>query len=343
MKVCVAGGSGFIGSHLAKRLKSEGHYVVIADIKENEYFSGEELYDEFHIVDLRDINNCLKVTTECDWVFNLACLMGGMGAISFNHATILYINTMISFNMLEASRINNVKRFFYSSSACVYPEYKQEEIINNGLKEEDAWPADPQDAYGLEKLCTEELCMHYDNEFDIEVRIGRFHNIYGPYGTWKGGKEKAPAAFARKAIVATDYVEVWGNGEQTRSFCYINDCVEGILLLMNSDYNKPLNIGSDYLISVNDLAVLALRLVNKKDIELRHIPGPVGVNGRNSDNTLIKEVLHWAPSISLEDGLLITINWIKEQISKYEDTPHDFTVSKTVPACNPSNAYDILL
>jgi len=342
MRVCVAGGAGFIGSHLAKRLKSEGNHVVVADIRENEYFSRDEYCDEFHLVDLRNLDNCLKVTKGCDWVFNLACLMGGMGMISNNHGAILYINTMISFNMLEAARINNVKRFFYSSSACVYPEYRQLENETQGLKEDDAWPADPQDAYGLEKLCTEELCMHYNKDFGIEVRIARFHNIYGPYGTWKGGKEKAPAAFARKAIVATDYVEVWGNGEQTRSFCYIDDCVEGILLLMNSDYNKPLNIGSDYLISVNDLAILALQLVNKKDIELKHISGPIGVNGRNSDNTLIKEILHWTPKISLKDGLTITINWIKGEIAKCEDNPHDFIVSKTIPTCNPSNAYDLL-
>ena len=330
MRVCVAGGGGFIGSHLAKRLKKEGHYVIVADIKENEYFSQNELCDEFYLVDLRELDNCLKVTKDCDWVFNLACLMGGMGMISYNHGAILYINTMISFNMLEAARINSVKRFFYSSSACIYPEYKQIENDNPGLKEDDAWPADPQDAYGLEKLCTEELCMHYNKDFGIEVRIGRFHNIYGPYGTWKGGKEKAPAAFARKAIAATDYVEVWGDGKQTRSFCYIDDCIEGILLLMNSDYNKPLNIGSDCLISVNDLAVLALQLINKKDIELRHIPGPIGVNGRNSDNTLIKEILHWSPSTTLQDGLLLTINWIKGEMEKYSNNSDDLNISKII-------------
>jgi len=339
MRICIGGGSGFIGSHLAKRLKKEGHYIIIADINKNEYFTADELYDEFHHVDLRYLDNCLKVTKECDWVFNLAAYMGGMGTISYNNGAILYINTMISFNMLEASRINNVKRFFYSSSACIYPEYKQINYNNVELKEDDAWPADPQDAYGLEKLCTEELCMHYNKDFGLEVRIGRFHNIYGPYGTWKGGKEKAPAAFARKAIVAKEYVEVWGDGEQTRSFCYIDDCIEGILLLMNSNYNKPLNIGSDYLISVNDLAKLALQLVNKKDVELRHIPGPIGVNGRNSDNTLIKEILNWSPSIPLKDGLLITINWIKDEINK-DLGDDDLTISKIVTLCNPSNAYD---
>ena len=342
MRVCVAGGSGFIGSHLAKRLKRDGHYVVVADIKENEYFKQEEFCDEFHLVDLRSLENCLKVTRDCDWVFNLACLMGGMGTVSFNHGTILYINIMISFNMLEASRINKVERFFYSSSACIYPEYRQGEEENEGLKEEDAWPADPQDAYGLEKLCTEELCMHYDKEFGIKVRIARFHNIYGPYGTWKGGKEKAPAAFARKAIVASDYVEVWGDGEQTRSFCYIDDCIEGVLLLMKSEYNEPLNIGSDFLISINDLALLSLKLAGKENVELRHIPGPIGVRGRNSDNSLIQRILHWTPSTTLQEGLLITINWVKEEIDKCPDSHLDLSVSKTVPLCNPTNAYDLL-
>src|SRR3972149_1547541 len=248
MRICVAGGAGFIGSHLAKRLKSQGHYVIVADIKQNEYFPEEDFCDQFMLLDLKSLDNCLIATKDCEWVFNLACLMGGMGTISFNHAVILYGNTMISFNMLESARRNKVKRFFYSSSACVYPEYAQIDYNNTGLKEESAWPADPQDAYGLEKLCTEELCMHYSKDFGMEVRIARYHNIYGPYGTWKGGKEKAPAAFARKALSASSHVEIWGNGEQTRSFCYIDDCVEGTLHLMNSDYDQPLNIGSDEII-----------------------------------------------------------------------------------------------
>lgn len=338
MRVCVAGGAGFIGSHLAKRLKSEGHYVIIADIKRNEYFNEEDLCDEFYQVDLRNLDNCILVTKDCEHVFNLAAYMGGMGFITVNNASILYINTMISFNMLEASRINRVKRFFYSSSACIYPEHKQMDSENEGLKEYDAWPADPQDSYGLEKLCTEELCMHYDDEFDIEVRVARFHNIYGPYGAWYGGKEKSPAAFARKAIVAKDYFEVWGDGEQTRSYCYIDDCIDGILLLMNSNYNKPLNIGSSELVSINTLALLALTLVDKSNVKLKHISGPMGVRGRSSDNSLIKEILNWEPRIPLEEGMLKTIEWIKTQIHTI-DSSIDLSTSIISQRVTPDNAY----
>ena len=315
MKVLVAGGAGFIGSHLAKRLKSEGHYVRVADIKENEYFKPEEYCDEFVNSDLRFIDNCLNVTKDCDWVFNLAADMGGMGFIQSNQSIILYNNTMISFNMLEASRQNEVKRFFYSSSACIYPEFKQldEDIIP--LKESDAWPAQPQDSYGLEKLVSEELAKHYMNDFGMETRVARFHNIYGPQGTWKDGREKAPAAFCRKVLVSEGKVEVWGNGEQTRSFCYIDDCVEGILRLFNSDYKEPLNIGSDEVISMNGFVKLIMG-ISEKDLSLVHLPGPEGVRGRNSDNTLIKQVLDWAPSISLEDGITKTYSWIGDKISE---------------------------
>jgi len=220
---------------------------------------------------------------------------------------------MISFNMLEAARQNLCKRFFYSSSACIYPEGKQLKEDIAGLKEDDAWPAQPQDAYGLEKLVTEELAMHYGKDFGMATRIARFHNIYGPQGTWKGGREKAPAAFSRKMIVAKDEVEMWGNGLQTRSFCYIDDCVEGILRIMRSDYTKPLNLGSDEMVSMNDMMNLCASFENKKT-KLKHIPGPEGVRGRNSDNTLIKKVLGWAPGTSLKDGLKITYTWIKSQI-----------------------------
>merc|ERR1711865_1268863 len=202
----------------------------------------------------------------------------------------------------------------------IYPESKQtDENLDgaSGLKEDDAWPAQPQDAYGLEKLMTEELLMHYDADFGMECRIGRFHNIYGPFGTWKGGREKAPAAFTRKAITSTTEMEMWGNGLQTRSFCYIDDCVEGILRLMVSDYKKPLNIGSDEMVSMNTMAKIALEYC-KKDIPIKHIPGPEGVRGRNSDNTLIKQVLGWAPTTSLQEGLGYTYTWIKTQVEQYK-------------------------
>jgi len=338
MRICVGGGGGFIGSHLAKRLKEEGHFVIAADWKHNEYFKEEEFCNEFHLVDLRTLDACLKVTKDVDWVFNLAADMGGMGFIQSNHSVILYNNVMISFNMMEAARRNNVKRLFYSSSACVYPEYKQTDTDVAALKEADAWPAQPQDAYGLEKLATEELCMHYEKDFGIEVRVARFHNIYGIEGTWKGGREKAPAAFARKAIVATTEFEMWGDGKQTRSFCYIDDCVEGVIRLMKSDYNKPLNIGSDEVVSMNHMAELALSFENKK-VPIRHIPGPEGVRGRNSDNTLIKQVLGWAPSITLEQGLRKLYFWIKDRVEEEKKSGKnvDYTKSIVVAARAPTD------
>jgi len=271
-------------------------------------------------LDLRSIENCNKAVAGMDWCCNLAADMGGMGFIQSNHSRILYNSTMISFNVAEAARAAGVKRFWYASSACIYPESKQlkEDLDGaSGLKEDDAWPAQPQDAYGLEKLMTEELLMHYDADFGMEARIARFHNIYGPFGTWKGGREKAPAAFCRKAITSTEDFEMWGNGKQTRSFCYIDDAVEGILRLMVSDYKKPLNIGSDEQVSMNQMGEMAIGLAGKS-IPIRHIPGPEGVRGRNSDNTLIKQVLGWAPQTSLKEGLGYTFTWIKSQVEKFE-------------------------
>jgi len=231
-------------------------------------------------------------------------------------SVLMFNNTMISSNMLEAARRNGVKRFFYSSSACCYNEKKQLDVDNPGLREADAWPAWPQDTYGLEKLYAEEMVMIYGRDFDITTRVARFHNIYGPHGTWRGGREKAPAAFCRKAAVAEkgSIVEIWGDGKQTRSFCYVDDCVEGILRLMKSDYDKPVNIGSDEMISINGLCELALSFDKKQDlVKIKHIEGPEGVRGRNSENTLIKQVLGWAPQITLADGLNRTYKWIKQQ------------------------------
>jgi len=340
MRILVGGGAGFIGSHLAKRLKGEGHHVVVADWKENEYFKVEDYCSEFMLLDLRSLDNCLKATKDCEWVFNLAADMGGMGFIQSNHSVILYNNTMISFNMAEASRRNNVKRFFYSSSACVYPEYRQKDTANPGLKEADAWPAEPQDAYGLEKLCSEELCKHYGKDFPaIEFRIARFHNIYGPQGTWKGGREKAPAAFTRKAIASTAHFEMWGDGKQTRSFCYVDDCVEGVLRLMRSDFREPLNIGSDEMVSMNDMASMVMTIAGR-DIPVQHIPGPEGVRGRNSDNALIKQVLGWAPAISLRDGLTRLHPWINAQIEEEKKRGVDvaqYANSKVVSAQAPTD------
>eukprot|EP00882_Tetradesmus_deserticola_P004168 GHRQ01004403.1.p1 GENE.GHRQ01004403.1~~GHRQ01004403.1.p1 ORF type:complete len:360 (+),score=101.97 GHRQ01004403.1:114-1082(+) len=265
LRVCVTGAGGFIASHLAKRLKSEGHYVIACDWKRNEHFSEDQFCDEFHLVDLRLFDNCKKVCEGCDHVFNLAADMGGMGFIQSNHSVILYNNTMISYNMLEAARQNGVTRFFYASSACIYPEHKQLEtkVEGGGLKEGDAWPAQPQDSYGLEKLASEELCMHYNRDFGIECRIARFHNIYGPHGTWKGGREKAPAAFCRKVLTSANEIEMWGDGKQTRSFTFIDDCVEGILRVTKSDYREPLNLGSDEMVSMNEMMQMAMSFEGK--------------------------------------------------------------------------------
>jgi len=329
MRVLVAGSGGFIGCHLAKRLKGLGHHVVGADWKRNEYMAEGAFCDEFHVVDLRVHENCVRVMRDVEWVFNLAADMGGMGFIQSNHSIILYNNTMISINMLEAARINGVKRFFFASSACIYPEGKQSGTDNPGLKESDAWPAQPQDAYGLEKLMTEEMCKHYSNDFGMFYCAGRFHNIYGPYGTWCGGREKSPAAFCRKVIASDTEFEMWGDGEQTRSFTYVDDCVDGVLKLMMSDITEPINIGSDRMISMNDLARLIMAFEGK-NLRIRHIPGPEGVRGRNSDNTFVREHLGWEPTTSLEDGLRITYDWIKEQMK--DKDPKQFTSSSVFVA-----------
>jgi GDP-D-mannose 3',5'-epimerase len=245
---------------------------------------------------------------------------------------------MISFNLVEAARKCGVKRFFYSSSACIYPEYKQMETQIAALKESDAWPAQPQDAYGLEKLVTEELCKHYGKDFGIEFRIARFHNIYGPQGTWKGGREKAPAAFCRKVAASQSEFEMWGDGKQTRSFCFVDDCVEGVLRLMRSDFREPLNIGSEEMVSMNDMAELVMQIANKK-LTIKHIPGPEGVRGRNSDNTLIRQVLGWAPGISLKEGLTRLYPWITSQMEQEKASGVDVSVyasSKVVQQAPPS-------
>ncbi|CAF3732870.1 unnamed protein product [Adineta steineri] len=319
LRILVAGGAGFIGSHLARRLLKEGHYVICADWKKNEYFPEKEFCNKFLHMDLRTLHNCLIATKDCDWVFNLSADMGGMGFIQSNNSVILFNNTMISFNMIEAARQNGVQRFFYASSACVYPENIQAEENIEALREEQAWPAKPQDAYGLEKLVSEELAIHYAKDFQkMETRIGRFHNIYGPFGQWKGGKEKAPAAFCRKVLVAHEgenhgVVTVWGDGKQTRSFCYIDDCIDGIIRLMQSDYTLPLNIGSNEMVSVNDMIDIICQ-IEQISITLKHISGPEGVRGRNSDNTLIDKVLQWSPSITLSDGLKSTYKFIKNEL-----------------------------
>ena len=329
VKVCVAGAGGFIGAHLARRLKLLGKYVVAVDWKKQEFFEEPEFCDEFKLLDLRVLANAVEACQGCYEVYNLAADMGGMGFIQSNHSVLFFNNTMISFNMMEAARVVGAKKFFYASSACVYNEQKQEDENNPGLKESDAWPAKPQDAYGLEKLASEELCMHYGRDFQIQVRIARFHNVYGPHGTWTGGREKAPAAFMRKAHASTQSFEIWGDGKQTRSFTYIDDCLEGILRLMEADFAEPINLGSDEMVSMNELAEICLEIVGKK-LPLKHVPGPEGVRGRNSDNNLIKQVLGWAPATKVKEGLKLTSPWIAEQIKKSGMKLEDLASSKVV-------------
>jgi nucleoside-diphosphate-sugar epimerase len=316
-KVLITGAGGFIGNHLVTYLREKGFWVRGVDIKRPEF--GETLADEFEILDLRRWDNCLQATRHIDEVYALAADMGGMGFISNHHAQILYNNSLINLHTLEAAKTNNVKRYLYTSSACIYPEHLQEVTDVKPLKESDAYPAQPQDAYGWEKLISEILCMHYRNDYGIETRTVRFHNIFGEKGTWEGGREKAPAAMCRKIAEAklsgkTD-IEIWGDGEQTRSFCYIDDCVEGIYRLMRSDFSEPLNLGQDRMVTINELADIVAKIADVK-ITKKHIDGPQGVRGRNSDNTKLREVLGWEPEISLEDGLTATYKWIESQVKE---------------------------
>jgi nucleoside-diphosphate-sugar epimerase len=314
-KILVTGAGGFIGHHLVTFLKERGLWVRGVDLKYPEFCSTSA--DEFEIVDLRRWDECLKATCDVDAVYALAADMGGMGYISSHHARILHNNSLIDLNTIEAARLNGVKRYLYTSSACVYPEYRQLSANVPALKEADAYPADPQDAYGWEKLITERLCTHYSQDYGIETRIVRFHNIFGPFGTWNGGREKAPAALCRKIAMAKQSgdlsVEIWGDGEQTRSFCYIDDCVLGLYKLMNSDFSKPLNLGQDRMVSINQLADTIAEIARVNICKV-HVAGPQGVRGRNSDNTLLKQVLGWTPQVSLEEGLSKTYAWIENQV-----------------------------
>jgi nucleoside-diphosphate-sugar epimerase len=316
-KILVTGAGGFIGHHLVTALKHNGAWVRGVDLKHPEYAPPDA--DDFLIRDLRRWEACLEATAGVDEVYALAADMGGMGFISSHHAQILHNNILISTHTLEAARQNGVGRYLYTSSACIYPEYRQQTADVQPLKESDAYPAQPQDAYGWEKLVTERLCSHYAEDFGIDTRIVRFHNIFGPLGTWDGGREKAPAALCRKVAAAkltgAHEIDIWGDGEQTRSFCYIDDCVEGLQRLMESSYREPLNLGQDRLISINELADLVARAAGVS-IARRHVPGPQGVRGRNSDNTRLREVLGWEPQISLEEGLARTYAWIEAEVAK---------------------------
>lgn len=316
-RALVTGAGGFIGHHLVSALKHDGWWVRGADIKRPEFAPTDA--DEFAVLDLTRREDALQATEGVSEVYALAADIGGMGYISTHNATILHQNTLISAHCIEAARQNGAQRYFYSSSACVYPEYLQHATDVTPLREEDAYPAQPQDAYGWEKLITERLCMHYREDHGLETRVARFHNVYGPLGTWRGGREKAPAAMCRKVATARltgDHtIEIWGDGEQTRSFCHIDDCVDGVLRLMHSDCPGPLNIGSDRLISINDLADLVADIAGIT-IEKHHVAGPQGVRGRNCDTTRTRATLGWSPRVSLEDGIARTYAWIENELRR---------------------------
>ena len=313
-RILVTGAGGFIGHHLASYLSRKGHWVRGVDIKEPEYESTDA--HEFRLLDLRYEHNCLAAADGVDEVYNLAANMGGIGFIENFKAEIMHDNVLINIHMLEAARRANVKRYLYTSSACIYPGYLQKTPDVKPLREEDAYPADPEDGYGWEKLFSERQCRHYTEEYGLETRVVRFHNIFGPLGTYDGGREKSPAAICRKVALADDVdtIEVWGDGMQTRSYCYVDDCVEGLYRIMNSDHREPLNLGQDRMITINELVDIVSAIAGKRISKAHDLTKPQGVRGRNSDNTKLREVLGWEPEISLEDGLGRTYDWIHSRV-----------------------------
>ena len=315
-RVLVTGAGGFIGHHLVKRLVVEGCWVRGVDLKAPEYEPSPA--HEFELLDLRRWDNCTRATRGVEEVYNLAANMGGIGFIESHKAEIMHDNVLINVHMLEAARLNGVKRYLYTSSACVYPAYRQNSADVTPLKEEDAYPADPEDGYGWEKLFSERQCRHYYEDYGLETRVVRFHNIYGPLGTYDGGREKSPAAICRKIALAEDggEIEVWGDGKQTRSYCYIDDCVEGIYRLMRSDYREPLNLGSDRLVTIDDLVSIVAEISGKVIVRRHDLSKPQGVRGRNSDNRRLRQVFGWEPQTMLEEGLAKTYAWICGEFEK---------------------------
>ncbi|RJO61667.1 NAD-dependent epimerase/dehydratase family protein [candidate division WS5 bacterium] len=317
-KALVCGAGGFIGSHLVNRLKKEGIWVRGVDLKYQEF--GETVADDFVIGDLRDSGFCRSmVDTRFDEVYQLAADMGGAGFVftGENDADIMHNSATINLNILDACHKRNVRRIFYSSSACMYPEYNQLDPDNPKCSEDTAYPAAPDSEYGWEKLFSERLYLAYQRNHGMEVRIARYHNIFGPEGTWIGGREKSPAALCRKVAMTDDggEIEIWGDGKQTRSFLYVDECLEGTLRLTRSDITGPFNIGSEEMVTINQLAEIIMSIAGKK-LSLKHVSGPLGVRGRNSDNRMIKDKLGWAPSRPLKEGLEITYNWINDQVKR---------------------------
>ncbi len=316
-KFLIAGAGGFIGGHLVSKLLKDGHEVICADIKPLEYWF--QIFDKNKnfSLDLKQYENCLKVTSDVDYIYNMACNMGGMGFIENNKAECM-LSVLINTNLLRASMENKVKKYFFSSSACVYNASKQKEIFIKGLKETDAYPADPEDGYGWEKLFSERMCRHFTEDFGLETRVARYHNVYGPMGTFDGGREKAPAALCRKIINAKlknqNEIEVWGDGKQTRSFMYIEDCIKGTINLFESNDSNVFNIGSEEQVSINQMIEIIEEIANFKVKKKYLLDKPLGVRGRSSDNTFIRQKLNWDTEITLKQGLEKTYEWIYNQI-----------------------------
>ena len=337
--ILILGGGGFIGGHLAKKLKSEGNYIRIVDLKKHEYFEIDEICNDYVVNDLRNpiiVDSVMRLETyngiplpyslnlypfsgksKFDEVYQLAADMGGAGFIfsGDNDADIMYNSSLINLNVLNFSVENGIKKIFYSSSACIYPEHNQLNPEKPNCEESSAYPANPDSEYGWEKLFSERLYFAYNKNYDIDIKVARFHNIFGPYGTYKGGREKAPAAICRKIAESLDggEIEIWGDGKQTRSFLFIDECIDGIIKFMESDFKGPLNIGSDEMVTINDLVNYVID-ISKKQINVKHIEGPTGVRGRNSDNNLIQEKLKWKPTQPLYNGLIKTYEWIKNNV-----------------------------
>jgi len=321
-KVVVTGAGGFIGHHLVRYLKARGYWVRGVDIKLPEYEPSPA--DEFLVEDLRHFECCAHAANGVDDVYQLAADMGGIGYITGNHATLSRNNILINSHMLEAANVAGAKRYLYTSSACVYPSFLQKGAAVTALKEADAIPADPEKGYGWEKLFAEQLCTYYHEDRGLDVRIVRFHNIYGPLGTYEGGKEKAPAAISRKVAEAADggQIDIWGDGEQTRSFCHVDDCVEGLYRLMESGFHEPINLGTDELVTINGLVDMVSDIAGKKLKKQHDLTKPQGVRGRNSNNDLLRKVLGWEPSISLRAGLEKTYPWIWAELEKQGRAKH---------------------
>ena len=318
-KILVAGGGGFIGGHLAKTLVNRGHEVRVVDVKPLDKWYQKIEGAENIVANLEEKEACYSASEGCDEVYNLACNMGGMGFIENNKALCM-LSILINTHLLMAAKEFNIKKYLYSSSACVYAADKQTETEIIALKESDAYPAMPEDGYGWEKLFSERMCKHFEEDFGMQVRVVRFHNVYGPDGTWRGGREKAPAALSRKIIEAKKSgdltIEVWGDGEQTRSFMYIDDCITGLDKLMESDFSYPINLGRSEMVSINGLIDIISKIAGVT-VERNHdLNAPQGVRGRNSDNTLILDKLGWEPEVDLKTGLTKTYEWIEEQIER---------------------------